>query len=345
MNLFLKAGWLDCESIIKSGYPFIFIIGARGIGKTYGVLKYILDYDIKHMLLRRTQVESDIISNPEFHPYKKICSDEDIKITTAPVVKNVAGIFRQDADDEIVRPGLGYIAALSTFANIRGFDSSDVNLIYLDEFIPEAGKTPIKMEFEKFLNMYETVNRNRELDGEDPVQAICTANSNTIDNPYFIGLGIVNKIYAMQRKGRNIYTDDKRGLLVISLSGSPISAAKQDTALYRLAAGSGYASMAINNEYAGTDSARISNKERMIEYRPMFTVGEITVYRHKSDLKYYVSTHKQGAGDLYTTSSDDIIRCKNRYSFIVGTAFLEDRVIFEDAISQVLFKKYLLQTV
>lgn len=343
MNLFTEKGWLDVDSILATGYPFIFIIGARGIGKTYGVLQYIKEKDRKAIILRRTQVESDIIGNPAFHPYKKLCTDHDWHITTAPIVKNVAGVFETDTDDNITGPEFAYIAALSTFANLRGFDTSDVDIIYLDEFIPEAGKTPIKSEFEKFLNMYETVNRNRELSGCKPVQAICTANSNTIDNPYFIGLGIVNKIYSMQQKGKSIYTDDKRGLLVISLANSPISQQKENTALYRLAAGSTYNDMALSNMYSGTDNTRISKKERMIEYRPMFTIGEITIYRHKSQLKYYVSTHKQGAGDTFTASSDDILRCKNKYSFIMGTAFFEDRIIFEDAVSQVLFNRYLLK--
>jgi hypothetical protein len=338
INLYDKNGWLDCESIIAAGYPFTFIIGARGIGKTYGILKYILEHKIRHILLRRTQVESEIISKPEFHPYKSVCRDMGLEITTASVVKNVAGVYSLDDPDDL----LGYIAALSTFANLRGFDTSDVDLVYLDEFIPEEGKTPIKAEFEKYLNMYETVNRNRELTGRQPVRAICTANSNTIDNPYFLGLGIVNKIYAMQRKGKSIYADDKRGLLVISLSGSPISEAKADTALYRLASGTGYADMALNNIYSGTDDSRISNRERMIEYRAMVTVGEITIYKHKSDLRYYVSTHRQGGAGSYTAGTDDLLRFKSKYHMLLATAYLEDRVIFEDAISQLLFKKYLI---
>lgn len=336
MKLYTSEGWLDCESILSQGYPFIFIIGARGIGKTYGVLDYTLQHKIKHILLRRTQVECEIIGKPEFLPYKPVCKDRGYDVTTASVVKHVAGVYRDGQDDPI-----GYIAALSTFANLRGFDTSEVELVYLDEFIPEKSRSPIKAEFETFLNMYETVNRNRELFGRPPVKVVCTANSNSIDNPYFLGLGIVNKIYSMQRKGRSIYADDKRGLLVISLSRSPISDAKKDTALYRLAGNTSYSDMALSNIYSGADYSRIASA-RMIEYRPIVTVGEITIYKHKSDTRYYVSTHQQGAGSFYTSSTDDLLRFKSKYTMLLGTAYMEDRVKFEDVVSQILFKKYLL---
>ena len=338
INLYTKDGWLDTTSILAAGYPFTFIIGARGIGKTYGILLDVVREKIPHILMRRTQVETEIISKPEFLPYKPVCDALGVDVTSASVVKNVSGVFDL-ADPE--KP-FGYIAPLSTFANLRGFDMSAVELIYLDEFIPEVERRPIKAEYETFLNAYETVNRNRELAGRPPVRAICTANSNTIDNPYFLGLGIVNKIYAMQRKGKSIYADDKRGLLVISLNRSPISAAKADTALYRLAAGSSFSDMALNNVYSGTDDSRISNRQRMIEYRPMVTIGEITIYKHKSEIRYYISTHKQGGAASYTSGTDDIARFRSKYHIILASAFLEDRVLFEDAVSQILFKRYLL---
>ena len=341
-DLFLKSGYLNVNAIMDCEYPFVFIIGARGIGKTYGILKYIKENGINSIIMRRTQVEVDIISNPAFHPYKKLCSDKGWSMTTKPVTKGVTGICEIHDDGETGGP-FAYIAALSTFANLRGFDSSDVDLIYLDEFIPEPSKKSlIKNEFEALLNAYETVNRNRELEGKQPVKLICSANSNTIDNPYFIGLEIVNKIYSMQNKGKMIFCDSHRGLMVINLVNSPISRAKQETVLYKLSGSGNFSAMALSNEYSGYDDKRISNKENMIEYRPLFTVGEITMYKHKSKTRYYVSTHRRGAPDTYTASSDDIARCKNRYAFIVATAFYDDKILFEDVVSQILFCKYLL---
>lgn len=342
-DLYLPSGYLNVDRILQEEYPFIFIIGARGVGKTYGILKYIFQQELTALILRRTQVQSDIISNNAFHPYKKLCADNGWNVRTVPVVKNVTGLCRSDEDGEILEDPFAFIAALSTFANLRGFDASDVDIIFLDEFIPEPGSKPVPNEYEKYLNAYETVNRNRELNGERPVTFICAANSNSIDNPYFIGLGIVNKIYAMQRKGRSIYTDEKRGLLVINLASSPISDAKRDTALYRLSAGTGFESMALSNQYGDLDTSRISNRERIIDYRPIFTVGEITLYKHKSLHKYYVTTHRSGDPETYTTTTDDLKRCRNKYAFAIIDAFYDDKIIFENATAQVLFTNYLLK--
>ena len=342
-ELYLRSGYLNVDRIMEEDFPFIFIIGARGVGKTYGILKYIYNIGERALILRRTQVQADIISNNAFHPYKKLCVDNGWNIRSIPVVKNVVGLCRCDQEDEIIEAPFSFIAALSTFSNLRGFDASDIEFIFLDEFIPEPGSKPVPSEFEKYLNCYETVNRNRELMGEKPVKFVCAANSNSIDNPYFIGLGIVNKIHSMQKKGRSIYIDEKRGLLVINLMNSPISRAKSDTALYRLSSGTGFETMALSNEYADLDVSRISNRENIINYRPIFSVGEITVYKHKSALKYYVTTLRSGSPDTFTTTGDDIKRCRNKYAFAIIDAFYQDHIIFEDATCQVLFTNYLLK--
>lgn len=343
MTLYTKDGWLDVPAILNNNYPFTFIIGARGIGKTYGILKYIKDNNIQSMIMRRTQVQADIISNNAFNPYKKLCSDEGYEVATATITKGVTGLFNISPDEGAAdQQPFSYICALSTFSNLRGFDSSDVDLIFLDEFIPEENKSPIKNEFETFLNMYESVNRNRELEGKAPVQVVCAANSNTIDNPYFIGLGIVNKIYKMQREGKDVYTDPERGLMVINLSHSPISDQKRQTALYKLAGNTTFTQMALENEYSGYDESRIRPGIKIRQYKPIFTIGEITMYKHKSKRSYFISLHREGAGEVYTSSSDDIARCKSRFGALAAIAYYEDLIFFESAVCQILFSKYLL---
>lgn len=43
MNLYLDNGYVDIRSIRESGYPFIFMWGGRGIGKTYGVIDDVIN--------------------------------------------------------------------------------------------------------------------------------------------------------------------------------------------------------------------------------------------------------------------------------------------------------------
>ena len=51
MKLYDNDGWLDIPHVVevadKNNISFIVIIGKRQVGKTYGVLKYMLDYDVK----------------------------------------------------------------------------------------------------------------------------------------------------------------------------------------------------------------------------------------------------------------------------------------------------------
>ena len=336
-EIYLDSGYLNVDYIVNLDYPFTFIIGARGVGKTYGVLKYIYENKVKYIHLRRTQVQADLLCSNAFQPYKQLCTDFNWNIGVTPVAKNISGLA--EIEDETFLTPFGYLCALSTFSNLRGFDASDVDVIFYDEFIPEKTAKPIKSEYETLLNVYETVNRNRELKGSKPVKLICCANSNTIDNPYFIGLGVINKIASMQSKGKMIYTDDDRGLLIINLSKSPISARKKNTALYKLSENTDFGDMALNNLYSGTDISTIS-RERLIEYKPRVSVGEITIYRHKSKNIYYATTHKSGSPITYNTSTDDLERYRNAWKKIYLCAYYEDRFLFEDAVSQVLFKRY-----
>ena len=43
INLYLDNGYLDMRSIMETDFPFIFVPGARGIGKTYTALKTVTE--------------------------------------------------------------------------------------------------------------------------------------------------------------------------------------------------------------------------------------------------------------------------------------------------------------
>lgn len=60
--------------------------------------------------------------------------------------------------------------------------------------------------------MYETVNRNRELQGEKPVQVFLLGNTNNISIPILETLGLVEVIENMQRKNKKMYSNKSRAL-------------------------------------------------------------------------------------------------------------------------------------
>lgn len=342
-RLYLKSGYLNIARILSTPAPFLFVVGGRGTGKTYGALSYCLDSGRKFLFLRRTQSQADIISKPEFSPFKKIADDRGILITMSSITKYNSAFYHGEINDKgRVAPAgapIGYTAALSTFSNVRGFDASDVDLIIYDEFIPERHERPIKNEFEALMNCYETVNRNRELNGKKPVQLLCLANANDISNPIFMGLKLIKPAADMVKKGNEERIDVRRGIGLWVLQHSPISEEKSETALYRLNGDNEFSRMAIGNEFAANSPSTIRSNN-VKELYPLVAVGEICVYRHKSRDIYYVTTHISGGPDIFGATETDIKRFRHKYLWL-KMPYLGGRIEFEEYLCEALFTKYL----
>ena len=344
MKLYTEAGWINVPGILAEGYPFNFVTGGRGTGKTYGALLEARNRsapDHRFMLLRRTQAQVELISKPEFSPYKAIDRDMGYVTVSQPLTKYTTGFYngqeQEDGSWKAAGPLLGYTAALSTFSNLRGFDASDVDLQIFDEFIPQAQERPIKDEAGALWNCYETVNRNRELAGRDPVQLLCLANANTLGNPIFLDLQLVKTAERMRSQGREIWRDDKRGILLIILQQSPISDMKAKTTLYRMQAGSEYARMALDNDFAYEergDAGRLPLKELV----PLVQVGEICIYRRKAG-GYYCSGHCSGSPDHYGSGPRELERFKRKYLWL-WQAYLNRSILFEEYVCEILLTKY-----
>lgn len=344
MKLFTDKGYLDIEAIINTKLPFIFICGGRGTGKTYGMLKYVLDHNKKFVFLRRTQSQVDLISKPEFSPFKAITEDTGQLISCVPVSKYNTAFYRADVSEEgrvqPKGPALGYTMALSTISNMRGFDASDCEIMIFDEFIPEKHERPLKNEGSAFLNAYETINRNRELKGDPPLQAVCLANANDIGNPIFTELHLIAKVEHMQRKGQAYSLDYQRGLGIFLISNAPISHLKKFTALYKLADETEFSDMAIKNEFAELKHGSVQSQP-IKEYKPLVTLGEITFYKHKADnKKYYCTTMCIGSPEKYDSTDTDIKRFLRKYGYIY-TAYMKDQIIFEDTACEVIYNHYI----
>lgn len=342
MKLYDNNGYFDFAAVRKMGYPFTLVTGGRGTGKTFGGLVNMVETNTEFIFMRRTQTQLDAISTEQFSPFRKINQVKDWHIGTGKITKQTGGFWRQEQDENgdwhNIGAPIGASVALSTFANIRGFGTTADVLIY-DEFIPEEHERPIKEEATAFFNAYESINRNRELEGKPPVQAFAFSNSNTLNNALFVKLRIVDKIEKMTRSGKTIWTDNKRGLCVILLLDSPISVRKTDTALYRLTNGTDFADMAIKNNWAFDETDGIVSRP-LQEYRPVVSVGEITVYRHKHNDTFYVSLHKTGSPPTFGSTSTEIARFRRGYSWLRESYMLRN-VEFESRMAEILLTKYL----
>ena len=341
MNLYQPEGWLDAGAIRSRALPFTWIWGGRGIGKTYGFLKSVrYDEPAPFLLLRRTQAMIDLMSNYQFSPFRAI--DRDVGQLTAvqPINKYITGFYAGEQDDsgKILPngPPIGYACALSTIHNIRGF-SSDADYIIYDEFIPERHERPIRDEYTAFLNAYETINRNRELTGRDPVRCIALTNANALSNPYFIGMGILGIVDRMLSTGREIYALQDRGIMLINITRSPISERKGKTALYSMVGDGDFSRMALDNEFSGESRSR-PRRVPLAECSPLVIIGELCIYRRKTG-GYYVCKHRSGSPPEYGTDTADLARFSAKY-FSVWDAYFTNKIAFIDYESEILFRKY-----
>lgn len=340
-ELFLPSGYVNMRAVFELPFTFIWIVGGRGTGKTYGALEYLLESNTRFMLLRRTASQAQIVQNPAMTPIKSVVTDHGWKYTVAPVVKGIGGIYEYqntDGKDELIYPAAGYIASLSTFANVRGFDASDIDAIFYDEFIKEEHEKGMKGEADALLNAYETMNRNRELQGRKPIKMAAASNSTDLANPYFVRLGLVTEVERMRQKGQMVRELPDRDTCIIDLQHSPVSEQKRDTALYRMAKNTKFASMALDNDF-GVDMGQYKSKS-LKEYKPMLAVGELVVYRHKSRQEFYISPHRSGTPPYYGTSKQELTRFRLQNRWLVA-AYINQQVRFESYFCEALLCQYL----
>lgn len=338
MRRFLDNGYVDIESIINLGMPFTFILGGRGTGKTYGTLKYVIENNISIMLMRRTQSQTDLISKPEFSPFKVLETDLKQEINVKPVSKYSASISKVIDDIPYL---IGYTCALSTISNMRGFDASDIEMLIYDEFIPERHERPLKNEGSAFLNAYETINRNRELKGCKPLQVIALANSFDIANPLFMELDLVRVCEKMKNKNNNVYVNRERGVALIFLDGSEISKKKSETALYKLTSNNSYTELALDNNFVYNSTENIKSMS-LKEFKPLCGIDTIYIYKHKSERLFYVSEHKSGVMPYFKNDETNINRFISKFGSFLYRRYMSNQFKFENQVAKSIFEWYII---
>ena len=338
MGIYLSSGYLDFAPVFNSKLPYHFIIGGRGIGKTYGALKYAKDHDIKIMYMRRTQSQADIAGNPVFSPYKSINRDDGSNIQMKPISKYNSLIAEMDTEGTVLKE-LGYTCALSTISNIRSFDASDIDALIYDEFIPEQHERAIKDEAAALFNALETIGRNRESQGKPPLKLIALSNSNDLTSPILKELNLIGVIRRMESKNLSLWQDPKRGISLVIPKQSPISGQKSKHSLYQLTRGSQFQSMALSNQFGNDDFQNIKSRP-LNEYKALVKVGEIYIYRHKSMQHYYCTKHGSGNIHAFGDSRIELARFRALYPWLYQ-AYLNRIILFENENIELNMREYL----
>lgn len=238
--------YLNLGLILTFNCLFNFIIGSRGVGKTYGckkrVVKLFLEKGKQFVYLRR--FESELLESAETY-FNDIIKNNEFPDVTIEYKEGCYYINGELA---------GYAMALTKAKDYKSSSFPDVWTIIFDEFlIEENGYTRyLKNEVKQFLGFYMSIDRYRG----------CTvfflANSTQIINPYtlFFNIHLPHGSHYV-RKGDILF--------YLAQNEVFIEEAKQ-TRFGKLIEGTDFAEYAIENKFADNSKTFLMRKTEKAQY-------------------------------------------------------------------------------
>lgn len=288
----------DIKRTLSYNCLFNFIIGMRGVGKTYGCLKYCIEQHLKakekgqvwqFLYVRRMKVELEKLTNMKggrlFKAVKAEFPDHELKAESNTLW----------CDGEVC----GYAQPLSTASLLKSDAFPDVKFIIFDEFIIDNSGVYhyLKNEVTKLLDLYETVARNRTI----PVFFL--SNAVTIANPYFD--------YFMLDKPRNCDIQrfgKSKDILVENTVNPSLSKMKKESRFGKIIAGTEYAEYAYDNEWLLDNEDFIEKKPQRSHYfiTLLYKGKYLGIWCDPKDWLYFVSENVELQGSMcYSVTTDD----------------------------------------
>lgn len=274
----------------RSTATFQIFIGARGTGKTFSVLRGELNNKFtgeKFIYLRNTNKECQIAVSEFGNAFKSLNKAFGTNITGEYNSQLSYGEFYDQTDEEN-DVQIGYSFGLSTFAGARSVDLSDVDRIVFEEFIPEMHVRKMRNRGQAFLNFYETLARNREIDGLPPVKVYFLANAINLSDEILYTLGAVNHIQSMVRNSEKRRSIPDRDLYIELVDTVGIVGKKKETALYKMA-GDEFTQQALTADFHHERLELIRPNENLRQYKAEISYGLYTVYRHKDNGRFHIA--------------------------------------------------------
>lgn len=338
---YLPNGYLDFDYIRRRSHGMrVWLIGGRGIGKTYAALRWGLDQGRPFLYMRRTKEQIKDMTKDYFNPFKTFAPD--IFVHVESMGKSAGRFFTGDPDDKESQVTRGIMLALSGIASLRGFDLSDYDYGVFDEAIPEPHEIQKRGEGLAVLNALETIDRNREREGRPSFQLYLLANSNTLDSRILAETGDADLLQDMQTHGQTYR--DGRDVTIWLFDDSPITEWKRTQALYSRQGGR-FAEMALENRF-GEDMALIKSED-LRQYTVRAVLGSMVVWRSRQDPdRYHVTgTTPATAGRLHSVrefTDDERGRRECRLALpFLQLAYTQGRVTFDTYTLKFLFQDFI----
>lgn len=289
------------DKIMSYNATYMFVVGARGLGKTYGAKKFVIrdalrtNGENQFIYLRRFTKElqgrgtffADILQ--EFPDY-------DLRVNG--MVAEYAPTSTR-GDKKRNWSVMGYFMALSTAQKQKSVAFPKVKTILFDEFIIEKGALHyLPNESKIFNDLFSTVDR-----WKDKTRVIFMANAVSITNPYFLAYKI---------------RPDQEGEIAIRGNGFIavhfVDSAEFGTAVYKTKFGqfiadTEYAEFAVGNKFADNNDNMIGTKGSKASYT--FTIetpaGIFSVWIDWAGPYFYIQERRPKTESLFLTTVPELM--------------------------------------
>jgi len=315
--------WYSFHDILSRNAVYNFVVGGRGLGKTYGakklVIKKALEKGEEFIYLRRHQTElrtKDTFFN-------------DVGAEFPDCTFRVNGLEAQVSFTGDDWKTIGYFHVLSKAQTYKSGSYPLVKTIIFDEFILEKGYSRyLPDETNAMASFYSTVDRYR-----DEVRVLFLANSVSIMNPYFTEYGI--------NPDREMATYQNGFIAVHFPKAEKFRGQVSETRFGRFIKDTGYGNYAMGNEFVDNHKALLGSKLESSAYAYTIVTksGDVSLWCDMDSYpREWYATRKAPARPTYVVMDHELMgdgRILLGYSDKLiqraRTAYARGRMVFEDA--------------
>lgn len=317
--------WYKFDKVLSYNAVINCVIGARGVGKTYGAkrlaIKNAINKGEQFIYLRR--YKSELKNAPNFfNDIAHEFPDWDLKVRGRTAIMRPKTAKK---DDEWTL--IGYFVPLSVSQANKSTAYPDVTTIIFDEFIIDKGNLLyLSNEVRVFLDFYNTVDRY-----QDKTRVLMLSNSASIMNPYFIDWNII--------PDREIIKYGDGFVVVHTVDSSMYGAQVSKTRFGKFVTvhSKEYAQYAIENEFQDSTDDFVCKKTGVAthmfnlrtddgKYSVWFDSGQWFVQKKipKTPVTNLTLSKNMREGEIQATYSDKLMQT-------LRAAYRQGRMYFDDA--------------
>ena len=308
--------YYNYQRVLSYNALMTYIIGERGVGKSYGAKEFVADRFInkgkQFVYLRRYKTELKEAMMKKGHPifFEQIVYNEDG--TKNKKYENHKLTNKNDTmyiDDKLC----GFAMPLSIANILKSSTYNNVDTIIFDEFIIDKGCYHyLQNEVEQLLDVIETVGRLRD------IRIIFLGNAISITNPYFTYFNLslpYNSDIIVSKK------DNKGNPLIIVnyIKNLKYREVKKQSRFGQLIDGTEYSKYAIDNEYIRNSKSNIRIKSKTSKFYFILVINgkHYGVWcDYKDGLMFISNDYDPNCPVIFSINPDDhnentlLIRCR-----------------------------------